>query len=191
MHLIVGLGNPGDTYEGTRHNLGFVVADEIRRKMGFDNWSVEKKFKGEVCKNGKAVLLRPHTYMNRSGMSVAAAAKYYKIPLENIIIIHDELDLQNGHIKLRLGGAAAGHHGVESIISSLNSDKFIRVRLGIGVSEAISGERHEKAFNAEHFVMEPFEAKEKSKVKAMIKKTITAVECILEKGIEKAQNQYN
>jgi peptidyl-tRNA hydrolase, PTH1 family len=213
VKLIVGLGNPelkaGEKYVGTRHNLGFEVLEEMRKKLNLGEWPVEKKFKAEILQTNSAdlakqaahtgniqegeqiLLVRPQTYMNKSGMAVAAVARFYKVKPEDIIVIHDDLDLLIGKMKVRLGGGAAGHHGVESIINDLGSDKFIRVRLGIGNTLGFLGEHKRSSFSAEHFVLETFEQKEKSKVKSMVKHAIQALEAVLEKGIEKAQNQYN
>ncbi len=191
MFLIVGLGNPGEKYLNTRHNLGFEVLDELRRKLELGQWSSEDKFKAEVAKNSEVILARPLTYMNMSGMAVSAIAKFFKIPQEKIIVVHDELDLLVGHMKIRHGGSDAGHHGVESIIKSLGTEDFIRVRLGIGADKTLSGEHKLVDFNAEKFVMELFHPKEKSQVKALIKRAVKALETVLEKGIEKAQNQFN
>lgn len=191
MKLIVGLGNPGEKYEGTRHNLGFEVLDEFRRKGEFGNWKKEDKFKSEIIKSNDLVLVRPLTYMNLSGLAVAKLAKYYKIDPKDIVVIHDELDLLLGHIKIRLGGSDAGHHGLESIIGNLGTDKFIRVRLGIGAEKTLSGEHKKVAFNAEHFVMELFLPRERHNVKHVTKLALKALEVILEKGIDKAQNQFN
>jgi peptidyl-tRNA hydrolase, PTH1 family len=191
MFLIVGLGNPGDKYLNSRHNLGFEVLDELRRKLDLGKWGLESKFKAEVVKNSQLILARPVTYMNMSGVAVAQLAKFFKIPKENIIVVHDELDLLVGHMKIRIGGSDAGHHGVESIINNLGAEDFIRVRLGIGADKTLSGEHKLVGFNAEKFVMELFHPKEKSQVKSMIKRAIKAIEAILEKGVEKAQNQFN
>lgn len=191
MFLIVGLGNPGDKFKNTRHNLGFEVADELRRKLGLPDFESEKKFKSEISQNPGLILLKPLTFMNVSGMAVSAVAKYFKIEPEEIIVIHDELDLPLGHIKIRLGGSDAGHHGIESVIKILGSEQFIRVRMGIGNWHAVSGEHKHASFNAEKFVVEQFLPGEKSKVKAMIKRVVKAVEVILSEGLDKAQNQYN
>ena len=129
--------------------------------------------------------------MNLSGLSVAALTNFYKIPPQDVLVIHDDLDLLLGKMKIRIGGSAAGHHGVENIIEKIGSSNFIRLRLGIGVEKTIAGERKEVHFNAEQFVIDPFEAKEKSKVKMMLKRSVQAVETLLEKGLEKAQNEYN
>ena len=189
--LIVGLGNPGEKFINTRHNLGFEVVDLLRKKLDFPEFSKESKFKAEISKNIDIVLMKPITFMNLSGMAVSAIANFYKIKPENIIVIHDELDLPVGHIKIRVGGSDAGHHGIESVIKMLGSEQFIRVRLGIGNWHAISGEHKHAAFNAEKFVTEGFMPNEKSKVKAMIKRAVKAVEAILEHGVEKAQSQFN
>jgi len=205
MYLIVGLGNPGEKFIRTRHNLGFEVVDELARKLGSSvegvgySWEKQDKFKAETIKlnytlNAEPctlILVKPQTFMNLSGMAVEPLANYFKIPVEKIIIIHDELDLPVGHIKIRTGGSDAGHHGVESVIQMLGNEKFIRVRLGISTWQAISGEHKHASFQAEKFVTEAFIPGEKSKVKAMIKRAVKAVEAILELGVEKAQNQYN
>lgn len=191
MYLIAGLGNPGDKFINTRHNLGFEVVNELQRKMGLPQFEADKKFKAEVSQNSGLILVKPLTFMNMSGMAVSSVAKYFKTAPEEVIIIHDELDLPLGHIKIRMGGSDAGHHGIESIIKLLGSEQFIRVRLGIGNWHAVSGEHKHAAFNAEKFVVEKFLPGEKSKVKAMVKRVVKAVEVILSEGLDKAQNQYN
>ncbi len=191
MKLIVGLGNPGEQYIGTRHNLGFLVLDEYARKHIEPNWENDKKAKSEIIKHKDIILARPQTYMNNSGQAVAKLVSYYKIKPEDLVVIHDELDLVLGKIKMRLGGAAAGHHGVESIINALGTDKFIRIRLGIGNLRSQSAERGGQHFNVDHFVVEPFVPQEKSKVKSMLKQTVKAIDLLLEKGLDKAQNQFN
>ncbi len=191
MYLIVGLGNPGEKFQNTRHNLGFDSIDLFRKKEGFENWGSEEKFKAEIVKNESVILVRPLTFMNLSGLSVAKIANFYKISPDEIIIIHDELDLPLGHIKIRVGGSDAGHHGIESIIKELGDEKFIRVRLGIGNWHAVSGEHKHAHFNAEKYVVDKFLPSENSTVKALVKRSVKAVEAIINEGIEKAQNQYN
>ncbi len=197
MKLIVGLGNPeqkiGERYAHTRHNLGFEVLEHFRKKLNLGEWELNNKFKAELVKmDGDLLLVRPQTYMNNSGMAVSALANFYKIKPEDVVVIHDEMDLPLGQIKIRLGGAAAGHHGVESIISLLGNDKFIRIRLGIGNLHTQGAEkRGGEHFNTEHFVLEPFLPGERSKVKHMLKQAIQALELLLNSGLEKAQNQYN
>lgn len=191
MKLIIGLGNPEDRYAGTRHNLGFEVLDELVKKLNLVDWVKEDKFKAELIKTPELILVKPQTYMNNSGMAVKLLVDYFKVPVEDVVIVHDELDLPLGKIKVRQGGAAAGHHGVESIINSLNADNFIRLRLGIGNLQTESSEHKHRALNAEKFVLEPFTPKERSQVKHIIKQAMTALNEILEKGITEAQNQFN
>lgn len=191
MHLIVGLGNPGDKYHNTRHNLGFEALELFRHKEALGEWQLEDKFKSEVVKQGDLIFARPQTFMNRSGLAVKKLADYYKIPAKNIIVLHDELDIVLGHIKIRLGGSDAGHHGVESVMNELGTDQFIRVRLGIGNLKALSGEHKSNSFQAEKYVLETFLPNESSKIKAMLKRTIKAIEVLISDGLEKAQNQYN
>lgn len=197
MYLVIGLGNPGEKFKNTRHNLGFEVVDLLARKLGKrekgegGSWDRQEKFKAEIIKADGLILIKPLTFMNLSGMAVSAVAQYFKIKPEEIIVIHDELDLPLGHIKIRTGGSDAGHHGIESVIKILGTEKFIRVRLGISNWHAISGEHKHASFNAEKFVVENFLPNEKSKAKAMVKRALKAVEAILKLGVEKAQSQYN
>src|SRR3989339_810073 len=148
MKLIVGLGNPGKQYEKTRHNLGFMVMDRFLKDfkpVEKTVWQEEPKFKSDIVqlewkpKVGnlkKVILTKPKTYMNNSGMAVKLLVNYYKLQASDVWIIHDDLDLSFCSMKIRFGGAAAGHHGVESIINSLGTDKFWRFRVGIGQSSS-------------------------------------------------------
>lgn len=205
MKVIVGLGNPREKYQNTRHNLGFLVVEELASSIqrSASSWKANKDLKAEIMQinytldasSYSLVMVKPQTYMNNSGMAVKAIADYFKIPVENIIIVHDELDLPLGKIKIRSGGAAAGHHGVESVIKHLGDDKFVRIRLGIRPTESTNrvllGEHKQASFNAEKFVLEPFQTKEKAKVKRMVKEAVQAVELLIKEGLEKAQNSYN
>jgi PTH1 family peptidyl-tRNA hydrolase len=195
IKLIVGLGNPGEKYAKTRHNLGFEVVDNLAKKLNAENFNLEKKFHAEISKvtiDGEVVtLMKPQTFMNLSGKSVQLFAQYFKVKVDEILIIHDELDLLLGKMKVRQGGSAAGNHGIESIMETLGREDFVRLRLGIGVDKTLAGEHKEVNFKAEEFVISNFEAKEKSKVKSMIKRAAMAVEILLKDGLEKAQNQFN
>ncbi len=135
LRLIVGLGNPGQQYEKTRHNVGFLFLDELVED-GFGQWSYLSGFEGHVAElvTGavKLVMLKPATYMNKSGASVGKLARYYKIEPENILVVHDELDFDVGVIKLKRGGGHAGHNGLRDIIANLGSADFYRLRVGIG-----------------------------------------------------------
>lgn len=134
MWLIVGLGNPGAKYAKNRHNIGFMVVDDIAREHGFGVW--RSKYQGEMSEGSfggeKAILLKPQTYMNDSGQSIAKAAKFYKISPERIVIFHDELDLDAGKVRVKAGGGTAGHNGLKSAKAHLGTADFQRVRLGIG-----------------------------------------------------------
>lgn len=135
MWLLVGLGNPGSKYQHNRHNIGFMAVDEIHRHFAFSPW--KKKFQAEMCEGSvagtddKVILLKPQTYMNLSGGSVQAAAQFYKIPLSNIIVFHDELDVAPAKVKMKQGGGAGGHNGIKSIDEHMGQN-YWRVRLGIG-----------------------------------------------------------
>jgi peptidyl-tRNA hydrolase, PTH1 family len=185
MKLVIGLGNPGDRYMGTRHNLGFDVVDELGSRMkGLGvSWKKDNKLKSEIFNYtlgpNHYILVKPQTYMNNSGMAVRLVADYFKIDPADIIVIHDDLDLLLGKIKVRLGGAAAGHHGVESIINSLGTPEFTRIRLGIGNTKSHLGEHQRIHFEAEKFVMEPFLPAEKSKVRSMVKQALSEIEVLI------------
>lgn len=197
MKLVVGLGNPGEKYQNTRHNLGFMLVDKLAKEIDAPAWTYSKNLQGFYTKvdvNGEQIeLMKPATFMNQSGKSIAYAQDKHPEELkpEDIIIIHDDLDLVLGKIKVRMGGSGAGHHGVESVIKELGTDQFIRVRLGIGNERSHSGEHKRNSFSAEKFVLEEFLPKEKSEVKQMIKQGMKALEIIFDSGVEEAQNQFN
>ena len=197
MKLVVGLGNPGEKYQNARHNLGFMAVDELGKRVNREgeSWRYEEKFKSEVLNftlnASRFTLVKPQTYMNNSGMAVSALVNFYKIAPQDMIVVYDELDLPLGKIKVRLGGAAAGHHGVESIIKSLGTDKFIRVRLGIGNLKTKSSEHKQVHVSAEKFVLEPFMHSERAQVKHMLKQAVKALQILLDQGLEKAQSQFN
>lgn len=211
MKVIVGLGNPGEKYEKTRHNLGFMVADQLLEKLERVEktfWDDDKKLKAdtkqitfknspsgaEPLRGGASILLvKPKTFMNNSGESVLRVLNYYKVTPENIIVVQDDLDLPFGKIRVRFGGAAGGHHGVESIIEHLKTDKFLRVRLGIGHPRD-HDDHHAKSRNYQNvddYVLGDISSDERGKTKTMIKETIKTVELILEHGIDVYMAKYN
>lgn len=196
MKLIVGLGNPGEKYQQTRHNLGFLVVDKFAKEIASPSlpWEKNEKFKSEIAKKGELVLAKPQTFMNASGVAVAQVAAFYKITVEDIWVIHDDLDLPLGKIRIRRGGASAGHHGIDSLIRELKSDKFVRFRLGIGFG------KENKGPNADHklhhstvinFVLSKFRQGEAGETKHLIKKGAEAVRIALFEGIDKAMNRFN
>ncbi len=189
MKLIAGLGNPGEKYEKTRHNLGFVVLDALLQKLEpveKTSWKKDKKFNSQLfIINPQLLLAKPQTMMNSSGQAVQKIARFYRIKPEDIWIVYDDVDILLGRIKIRQGGAAAGHHGVESIIEHLGTDDFVRFRLGIGkAGRGAEG-------NVEVYVLREFGVNEAGEVKQMVKKAVQAIGIALGKGLEKAMNQFN
>src|SRR3989344_4778014 len=154
MKLIVGLGNPGEKYHGIRHNFGFVVLDKFVASSKYQVvWEESKKFKSQIARLSKDILcVKPQTYMNNSGLAVKLLTTYYKILNTDIIVIHDDLDILLGKIKVRSNGAAGGHHGGESIIRTLGTDQFTRVRLGIGNDKSHSGAHKTSHFDIDRYV---------------------------------------
>lgn len=203
MKLIVGLGNPGEKYERTRHNLGFMTAEHFLKD--FQNtkntlWENSSKFKSDITqiewqpKHGsleKVILAKPKTYMNNSGLGVKIIADFYKISPDYIWILHDDIDLPLGAMKIRFGGASAGHHGVESIIEHLGTDKFWRFRMGIGEQNQKLNIKNQKLRNVEEFVLGTFSGSEKGKMKDLVKRGVKAIETSLEDGLEAAMNRFN
>ena len=196
--MIVGLGNPGMKYENTRHNLGFLVADHVIKDFGTSkiDWNHSSKLKSDIAafeiQHEKVIIAKPQTYMNNSGMAVQLLKDFYKIGTQDIWIVHDELDLPLGSMKIRLGGAAAGHHGVESIMEAIGTDKFWRFRLGIGLSHDKTHPVGRQEFHdAKDYVLGTFHSVEAGKVREMIKKAADALQIALEKGMEIAMNRYN
>ena len=185
MYLIAGLGNPGKEYDMTRHNIGFEVIDYIADKY---NIKVKKlKFKALYQKaeigGFEAVLMKPQTYMNLSGESVKDAAVFYKIPPEKIIIISDDINLDEGRIRVRKGGSAGGHNGLKSIIYQLSSDDFIRIRIGVG--EKRQGQ------DLADYVLSRFSKEQIPVLERAIINAAGAVTEIMKNGVESAMNKYN
>ena len=185
MYIIAGLGNPDKKYEGTRHNAGFEAVDKLADKLGVK--ISEKKFKGlcqTVSLNGeKYLLLKPLTYMNNSGESVRAAADFYKIAPEDIIILYDDINFECGRMRIRGSGSAGGHNGMKSIIAHLGSDKFPRVRIGVGgLSENEDMISH---------VLGKYNKKDREVMDRAAEVAAEAALCIAENGFEEAMNQFN
>jgi PTH1 family peptidyl-tRNA hydrolase len=181
--LVVGLGNPGANYAKTRHNLGFVVADILADRIG-SGFKVHKRSGAEVATGrlgGRSVVLaKPRCYMNESGRQVGPLAKFYSVPPADIVVIHDELDIEFGRIRLKLGGGVAGHNGLRSVASALGTNDFQRVRIGIG--------RPPGRKDAASFVLENFTATERTEVPTICEQAADATELLLAQGLEPAQN---
>jgi len=192
MKLIVGLGNPGRGYAHNRHNIGFVCLNHFARKQGirFDRKQGKARIgTGEVA-GSKVLLARPQTYMNLSGQSVSRLMKKFNINLNDLLIIHDDLDLSLGKIRLRHGSSSGGHKGIDSIISSLGSQDFTRLRVGIGrpTTEGLA-ETSEADIIA--YVLSNFTPEEKQIIVQVIPRASEAIYCLLSQGLVVAMNKYN
>jgi len=186
MILIVGLGNPGIKYENTRHNVGFMAADLLLRKLtSVENsvWEENKKFNCLLAKIDKELILaKPLSFMNASGEVVGKLMRFYKVNTFGLYVIHDDIDLPLEKIKITQGHGSAGHKGVDSIIENIGSNNFVRIRVGIG---------SDKRLSIEKFVLSVFEEREKGKIKRAVKKAQEAMEFILKNGVERAASQFN
>lgn len=196
MKLIVGLGNPGDKYKDTRHNVGFMVVDKLAHELGGADvaWDTSQKLTAEVAKTGEVVLAKPTTFMNASGVAVRKIIDFYKMNAEDVWVIHDDLDLPLGKIRIRVGGASAGHHGIDSIIKELGSDKFVRVRLGIGKVKSggtVVADRQLHQSSVIRFVLSKFGRSEAGEFKHLVAHGVEAVRVGLFKGIDRAMNRFN
>ncbi len=184
MYIIVGLGNPGKKYENTRHNMGFIAVDLLAEKYGI---KVDKiKFKALVGEGRiagqKVLLVKPQTYMNLSGQSVMEVMNFYKEDIENLIVIYDDIDIPTGTIRLRKKGSTGTHNGMRNIVYLLQEDGFPRIRVGIG---------SESKVDLIHYVTSGVTKKEKDLLEDALTRAADAAACIVEKGIEKAMNEYN
>jgi peptidyl-tRNA hydrolase, PTH1 family len=183
MKLIVGLGNPGKKYEGTRHNIGFQVLDLLAGSRSHDEGGWENKYDAQFLKLDDLILAKPQTFMNLSGKAVSQMLKYY--PEAELIIIHDELDFPLGTIKVMKNISSAGHNGVQSIIDELGTKDFIRIRLGINNPET------KGQIPSEDYVLQKFTEPEQQILKEMIEKAKTAIDLIQTEGLEIAQSRIN
>ncbi len=182
--LVAGLGNPGREYAATRHNVGWMVADELARRHG-GSW--RSKFSGRLADvrldGARLALLKPETYMNESGRSIGAAARFFKVPVESVLVVHDDVDLDEGRLQARLGGGLAGHNGLRSIAAALRSQDFPRLRIGVG--RPGRGDRR----TVSDFVLAPFPPE--TDVEALLAVSAEAVETIVREGLEAAQQRFN
>ncbi len=184
--LVVGLGNPGPNYAATRHNLGFMVADRLAERLG-STFKVHKRSGAEIT-NGRlgghsVVVAKPRCFMNEAGRQVGPLAKFYSLPAAGVVVIHDDLDLDFGRVRLKVGGGEGGHNGLRSVASALASRDFQRVRIGIGRPPG----RKDPAV----FVLERFSAAEKAEVPTICEQAADATELLVELGLEAAQNRVH
>src|SRR5437868_499415 len=182
--LVAGLGNPGREYERTRHNVGWLVVDELVKRHSA---TFRSKFSGRLSElrlDGlRTALLKPETYMNESGRSIAAAARFFKVAPEWLLVVHDDVDLEEGRLQARRGGGLAGHNGLRSISQSLGSQDFLRLRIGVG--RPGRGDRRTVA----DYVLARFA--DETDVAALVARASDAVETIAEAGLEEAQRRYH
>ena len=182
--LVVGLGNPGREHEGDRHNVGWMVVDELARRTDA-RWRA--KYSGQLAEvrlDGlRLALLKPETFMNDSGRSVAGAARFFKVVPESLLVVHDDVDLESGRLQARAGGGLAGHNGLRSLAQALGTQDFLRLRIGVG--RPGRGDRRSVA----DYVLSPFDADED--VGALVSRSADAVETIAREGVEVAQQRFN
>jgi PTH1 family peptidyl-tRNA hydrolase len=182
--LVVGLGNPGREYERDRHNVGWMVVDELGHRHGA---SFKGKFNSRLAEvrlgDARLALLRPETFMNESGRSVTAASSFFKVPIERLLVVHDEVDLETGRLQVRAGGGLAGHNGLRSIARSLGSQEFVRLRVGVGRPQR--GDPRPVA----DYVLSPFAPEDESG--AIVIRAADAVEMLVTDGLERAMAVFN
>jgi peptidyl-tRNA hydrolase, PTH1 family len=182
--LVAGLGNPGREHAHDRHNVGWMVVEELARRH---NGSFRSKFNGRVAEariaDTRVALLQPETYMNESGRSISAAARFFKVAPEDVLVVHDDVDLDVGRLQARLGGGLAGHNGLRSIAQVLGSPDFLRLRVGVGRPER--GDRRPVA----DYVLSPFQAEDD--VDAIVSRSADAVETLLAEGLTTTQQRFN
>lgn len=184
--LIVGLGNPGDKYEATRHNVGFMVVDELAERARIPVQKLKFRALTNTAQVGdaKALLMKPVTYMNLSGEAVRQAADFYKVPPERVLVISDDVSLPVGKLRLRRGGSAGGHNGLKNIILHLGSDQFPRVKIGVG-------EKPHPDYDMAEWVLSRFIGEDKRTMDEAIKRAADSVECCIREGMDRAMNRFN
>lgn len=182
--LVAGLGNPEPRHVRDRHNVGWMVVDELASR---GDASFKAKFNGRLAETrvdgNRLALLKPETFMNESGRSIAAAARFFKVPTESVLVVHDEVDLEHGRLQARAGGGLAGHNGLRSVAQMLGSPDFLRLRVGVGRPER--GDPRDVA----DFVLSPFEPHEDRD--ALVRRAADAVEVLAREGLEEAQRRFN
>ena len=185
---MIGLGNPGSKYELTRHNIGFRIIDSLARDMGIEFNKVKSYYSlisRGMINNYKVMLVKPQTFMNLSGRAVNRVVSYYKIPLQDLLIVYDDLNLELGQVRIRKKGSSGGHKGIESIMQYLNSEDIPRLRIGVGNPSLNYN------FDCVSYVLSNFNNDEEDKIAEVIQLSTEAVKTIIEDGFEKAMRKYN
>ena len=193
MKLIVGLGNPGQGYAHNRHNTGFICLNRFARTQGikFDQKRGLARIGTGSLAGNEVILAKPQTYMNRSGQSVSRLIQKYKIDLDNLLVIHDDLDLPLGKIRIRRGGSSAGHKGIDSITAYLHSQDFYRLKVGIGRPTMFEGSSADKEVAVIDYVLSDFTPEERKIITQAIPEVSQAILCLLSEGLTSAMNKYN
>ena len=184
--LVVGLGNPGAKYESTRHNMGFLVVDKLAQneklkfnKLRFKAWTAAWEVGGE-----KVLLMKPQTYMNLSGEAVGQAARFYKIPADHVLVISDDIALPAGKLRIRAGGSAGGHNGLKNIIQHLGTDRFPRIKVGVGMPP-------QAAYDIADWVTGKPMGEEQKVIIEALDKAVAAIPVLIEQGVDRAMNRFN
>lgn len=183
LRLVAGLGNPGGKYEGTRHNVGFEVLNRLIAARG-ETWTAERRWQCLVARSGNLTFIKPSTFVNLSGRAVSAVSKFFKIQPEEILVVHDDVDLPLGRLRFRAQGSAGGHNGLKSIIAELGTDGFPRLKVGIGRSE-------ESRKDMVDHVLGKFDSAEREILEKSLQESVWAVECALDRGLAAAMNDFN
>lgn len=183
--MIAGLGNPGAEYAQTKHNVGFMLVDALAERLGASNWKMKQDALLAEARiaSEKVLLVKPMTYMNESGRAIGPLLSWYKLAPEDLIVVHDDLDIPAGSIRIRKKGSAGGHNGIKSILYHVQAETFSRVRIGIG--------RPPAGWTVIHHVLAPFAAPDKELVEEAIRYLLPAVECMVANGVDLAMNRFN
>jgi peptidyl-tRNA hydrolase, PTH1 family len=181
IRCVVGLGNPGPEYTGTRHNIGFMVIDQLAVQLGL-TWEKSTKWDAVTSKQGALVLAKPVSFMNRSGYPLVAIAQYYKIAPSEILLVLDDFALPLGRIRIRAGGGTGGHNGLDSVIMQFGTEEIPRLRIGIGAAPAAG---------SVDYVLGRFFEEERTLVKSAIERSVEAIKCAVDNGVVAAMNTFN
>lgn len=184
--LVVCLGNVGEQYENTRHNIGFEVADELAGRKGIPLQRLKHRALTNTTELGgkKVLLMKPVTFMNLSGEAAGEAARFYKIPPERVLVVCDDVALPAGKLRIRTGGSAGGHNGLKNLIQHLGTDRFPRVRIGVG-------QKPHPDYDMADWVLGKFQGEDRKAMDEAVKKAADAVECLLKEGADRAMNRFN